>query len=587
MVLKKALIMAGAATLCTSQPAAAETSSYSYFSDRVAKTQVPDQLSSSERQFYTEVFGAIRAQNWARASELLDSRDKGALHEIARAELYLAASSPRVDMGPLLSLLNSAPELPHAERLAGLATKRGATILPDRPVTVQMASFAGVTRRGKPRSVSDGTVPSALASRIQERIVGDDPAGAAAILTDHIDTLSPSARTELQQRVAWSYYIENQDHEALALARAATIGGGGDWVGEAHWTIGLAGWRLGDCAAALQGFEGTAASAWNEEMRAAGYYWAARAATRCRRPDIVQANLRAASQYGETLYGVLAGEQLGLDGSKTLRAPDFSDADWKRLKDRPNVRRAIALGQIGESTLADQVLRHEAQIAGEGAHDPLLRLARDLSMPQTQMWLAHNGPQGSRPDAFARFPSPRWVPLDGWRVDPALVYAHTLQESNFRSDARSPADARGLMQVRPGTAQDMARARGQSLDTSALYQPTINLEYGQRYLEFLRDQPETQGLLPKIIAAYNAGPLPVSRWNYKVKDGGDPLLFIESIPYWETRAYVGIILRNYWMYEKQAGVVSKSAQGLAQGLWPRFPHAGGMELVRVGTVLNN
>lgn len=585
-MLKKALIIGGTALLLASQPAAAETSSYSYFSARVAKTQVPDQLSSSDRQYYGEVFAAIRAQNWTKASELLNSRDKGVLHEIARAELYLAANSPRVEMGPLLSLLNAAPELPHAERLASLATKRGATILPDRPSTVQMASFAGVTRRGKPRSVSDGSMPSTLAARIQDRIVADDPAGAAALLADQVDTLSPAARTELQQRVAWSYYIENQDVEALALAKAATTGGG-DWVGEAHWTAGLAGWRLGDCAAALQGFEGTAANAWNEEIRAAGYYWASRAATRCRRPDLVQANLRAASQYGETLYGVLAAEQLGMDTSKSMRAPDFSDNDWKRLKDRPNVRRAIALNEIGESTLADQVLRHEAQIAGEGAHDPLLRLARDLSMPQTQMWLAHNGPQGSRPDAFARFPSPRWVPVDGWRVDPALVYAHTLQESNFRSDARSPADARGLMQVRPGTAQDMARARGESFDAGALYKPAVNLEYGQRYLEFLRDKPETQGLLPKIIAAYNAGPLPVSRWNAEITDGGDPLLFIESIPYWETRAYVGIILRNYWMYEKQAGVVSKSAQGLAQGLWPRFPHAGGMELVRVGTVLNN
>ncbi len=233
------------------------------------------------------------------------------------------------------------------------------------------------------------------------------------------------------------------------------------------------------------------------------------------------------------------------------------------------------------------MLRHEAQIAGDSAHDCLLRLARDLSMPQTQMWLAQNGPQGSRPDSFARFPSPRWVPVEGWRVDPALVYAHTLQESNFRSDARSPADARGLMQVRPGTAQDMARARGQSLDASALYQPAVNLEYGQRYLEFLNTRPETQGLLPKIIAAYNAGPLPVSRWNEKVRDNGDPLLFIESIPYWETRAYVGIILRNYWMYEKQAGVNSKSATGLAQGMWPRFPHAGGIELVRLDTVQHN
>lgn len=584
-MIKKSFLIATAALATASQPAIAETSSYSYFSDRVAKTQVPEQLSSSERQFYSEVFGAIRGQNWARASELLDSRDKGLLHDIARAELFLAANSPRVEMGPLLSLLNSAPELPHAERLAGLATKRGATILPDRPMTVRMASFAGVTRRGKPRSVSDGTVPAALAATIQERIVADDPVGAATALNDYPDPLSVHARTELQQRVAWSYYIENRDEEALALAQTAA-GGAGDWVGEAHWTAGLAGWRLGNCAAAMQGFEGAAASAWNEELRAAGYYWASRAATRCRRPDLVQANLRAASQYGETLYGVLAGEQLGMS-ARAARAPDFTVSDWKRLKDRQNVRRAIALGQIGESTLADQVLRHEAQIAGDSAHEPLLRLARDLSMPQTQMWLAHNGPQGSRPDSFARFPSPRWVPLDGWRVDPALVYAHTLQESNFRSDARSPADARGLMQVRPGTAQDMARARGQALDASALYQPTINLEYGQRYLEFLRDRPETQGLLPKIIAAYNAGPLPVSRWNSKVKDGGDPLLFIESIPYWETRAYVGIILRNYWMYEKQAGVASKSAQGLAQGMWPRFPNASGIELVRVGTTYNN
>jgi len=584
-LLKKALIIAGGAALISCQPALAEDTSYSYFSTRIAKTQVPDLLSSADRQYYTEVFAAIRGQNWTKASELLDSREKGLLHDIARAELYLAASSPRVEMGPLLSLLNAAPELPHAERLATLATKRGATILPDRPQTVRMASFAGVTRRGKPRSVSDGTVPSSLAAKIQERIVADDPAGAAAALAEQADFLSPQARTELQQRVAWSYYLENRDQEALDMARAATLGSG-EWLGEAHWTAGLAAWRLGNCGAALQGFEGAAANAWNEEQRAAGYYWASRAATRCRRPDLVQANLRAASQYGETLYGVLAAEQLGL-ADASVRAPDFSDGDWKTLKDRPNIRRAIALGQIGESTLADQVLRHEAQIAGDSAHDALLRLARDLSMPQTQMWLAHNGPQGNRPDSFARFPSPRWVPMEGWRVDPALVYAHTLQESNFRSDARSPADARGLMQVRPGTAQDMARARGQSLDAGALYQPAVNLEYGQRYLEFLNTRPETQGLLPKIIAAYNAGPLPVSRWNEKVRDNGDPLLFIESIPYWETRAYVGIILRNYWMYEKQAGIASKSATGLAQGMWPRFPHAGGIELVRLDTVQHN
>ncbi len=143
-MLKKALIIAGGAALISCQPAMAEESSYSYFSSRMAKTQVPDLLSSSERDYYAQVFGAIRGQNWAKASELLDSRDKGVLHDIARAELFLAANSPRVEMGPLLSLLNAAPDLPHAERLAILATKRGATILPDRPQMVRHGEILAV-----------------------------------------------------------------------------------------------------------------------------------------------------------------------------------------------------------------------------------------------------------------------------------------------------------------------------------------------------------------------------------------------------------------------------------------------------------
>src|SRR3546814_8222832 len=76
----------------------------------------------------------------------------------------------------------------------------------------------------------------------------------------------------------------------------------------------------------------------------------------------------------------------------------------------------------------------------------------------------------------------------------------------------------------------------------------------------------TGGLLPKVMAAYNAGPVPVGRWNYEVHDNGDPLLFIESIPYYETRAYVTIVMRNYWMYQKQAGeeTSSLSSQSEAQ-----------------------
>ncbi len=165
-------------------------------------------------------------------------------------------------------------------------------------------------------------------------------------------------------------------------------------------------------------------------------------------------------------------------------------------------------------------------------------------------------------------------------MDRSLVFAHALQESQFRVNVTSPAGARGLMQVMPGTAAMLSRRRGEP-NVGALNNPAINLEYGQSFMEVVRDMPATGGLLPKVIAAYNAGPLPVSEWNAEPRNQADPLLYIESIPYWETRSYVTIILRNYWMYQLQAGEQTKSLDAMAQGMWPRFPGLSGPTAVRI------
>jgi soluble lytic murein transglycosylase-like protein len=111
--------------------------------------------------------------------------------------------------------------------------------------------------------------------------------------------------------------------------------------------------------------------------------------------------------------------------------------------------------------------------------------------------------------------------------------------------------------------------------------PQVNLAFGQTYLAQLSQSDATRGLLPKVIAAYNAGPAPIGRWNNEIRDSGDPLLWMESIPYWETRGYVAIVMRNYWMYERQAGGVSQSRVGLVQGLWPKFPGLAGAASVRI------
>jgi soluble lytic murein transglycosylase-like protein len=301
----------------------------------------------------------------------------------------------------------------------------------------------------------------------------------------------------------------------------------------------------------------------------------------CRHPERVQPRLRTAARLGETFYGMLAARALGLRTSQIPNSGTLARTDWRSVANLPNVRTALALAEIGDRDSASEVIRHQARIGEPRQHEALIQLAARLNLTGTQMWLAHNAPRGVSVDPLARYPVPDWQPPRGWRVDRALAFAHALQESNFRPDAVSPAGARGLMQVRPGTAGDLARWRGESSAGIQLNDPATNIEFGQSYLEYLRDLPGTGGLLPRVIAAYNAGPAPIAEWTAEGRGEGDPLLYIESIPYWETRGYVPIILRNYWVYEQRTGQSSTSRAALVQGLWPRFPGLPGAPAVRL------
>jgi soluble lytic murein transglycosylase-like protein len=236
----------------------------------------------------------------------------------------------------------------------------------------------------------------------------------------------------------------------------------------------------------------------------------------------------------------------------------------------PNVQRAMELTRIGEPVLAEELLRHQAKIGAPSEHHALIQLAKRLDLPAAQLWLANNGQWGARSDATDRYPNPSWRPLNGWRVDPALAYGHIVQESAFRRTAVSQAGAVGLMQVLPITAQLVSRNRGVPYTTTALTDPRYNLEYGQSFIEMMRGNPGTAGQLPRVIASYNAGPLPVGRWA-AINDKGDPLLWIESIPYWETRYYVPAVLRNMWVYQGLNNEQTTTLRSMAEHRWPTFP----------------
>ncbi len=536
----------------------------------VTPVPLPSVLNSGEQRHYRQLFAAIDEGRWVDVQTLLDTGPEKYLNDYARAEYYLAANSPKVELDALMSLLTRQPNLPQAAQLAKLAQKRGATTLPSLPSEQRFAYLGEAPRRVFNLQTTPDPVAASVSNQILSLIKNDDPAGAETVLNGVIGGMSPAAQTEWQYRIAWSYYIENDDGNARRLAETASRGTG-NWVAQANWAGGLAAWRQGDYASATAKFSLLPTLTSDQELQAAGHYWAARALVASGQPQQAGARLKSAMRLGETFYGLLATEALGVSPATQVNRQGADRNSLRRLQDQTNVRTAIALKEIDQTARADATLRYQARIGQAGDYPALIALARAMSLPSTQMYLAHYGPSGAPTDKFARYPAPDWQPEGGWRVDRSLVYAHALQESQFRTAVVSPAGATGLMQVRPGTAQDIARTRGITLRNGDLTKPSINMEYGQSYMEYLRDNGATGGLLPKVIAAYNAGPNPVARWNSEVRDNNDPLLFIESIPYWETRGYVGIVLRNYWMYQQQAGQSSRSMVEMAQGKWPKFP----------------
>ena len=514
------------------------------------------------------VFDAIRAGNWAAAQAGIDALPPGVLTPVAKAELYTAKGSPVVDLPRLQALLAEAPELPDADQIARLAITRGATAAPLVVPAKRVVSLGSAPRRFRARPVGGEPVADALRSQLDPLIKADDATAAEAAFVAQAQYLSADARAEAAQRVAWSYYAIRQDLHARRVADYWRQGASGEWGSQAAWVSGLASWRLGDCNSAARAFREVASTATQRELSAGGYYWAARAEQACRRPQAVQGLLKAAAASPESFYGLIARETLGTE----TRLPQPAPVATASVEALPNVRRAIELARIGERSLAERMLRHQARIGWPAEHAALVEIARRLDLAGAQYWLATNGQRGAQVAAAHRYPMPSWTPARGWRVDRKLAFAHAIQESNFQAGAVSPIGAVGLLQVRPGTASDMAEATGVPYSPAALYDPRYNLEFGQSYIERMRASRATGGQLPRVIASYNAGPLPVSRWA-ALPGQGDPLLWIESIPYWETRYYVPAVLRNLWVYEGLAQQETVSLKAIAQHRWPTVPAA--------------
>jgi soluble lytic murein transglycosylase len=186
--------------------------------------------------------------------------------------------------------------------------------------------------------------------------------------------------------------------------------------------------------------------------------------------------------------------------------------------------------------------------------------------------------QDGRRHDHALYPVPRWGLSEGTIVDRALLFALMRQESAFLIAAESASGARGLMQLMPTTAQQLAQRHGLVLvdntkkgrEADLLVEPETNIALAQHYLAALLDHEKIGRNLFLLAAAYNAGPGMVLRWPMRPEYQKDPLLFLESLPSRETRVFVQRIMTNYWIYRARLGQPTPDLDQLAAGKWPTY-----------------
>lgn len=403
-----------------------------------------------------------------------------------------------------------------------------------------------------PRDRQTRAAASDLALSVSVLLKTDDPARALGVVERalSIGTIDRVEGAQLESRIAAAYLYKADPRTALRLAHLS-LQIGGSVVPEAAWIAGLSSWVLGDYVRAAQYFAWVPNSAYaGPWLRSAGAYWTARALMREGRYQDVSGWLEVAARHPHSFYGLIATRALGVRFDFDWTVPPFSAAHLDVLKRYPGAVRALKLAQAGQMDMARIELALLDEDAAPVWREALAALAVTALKPASAMKVADilQTPQGGALD-MALYPVAPWQPTDGYRLDPALIHAFVRQESAFKPGAQNKTSgATGLLQLLPRT----ARAVDSGVKRTALSDPETSMALGQKYLETLLGR--TNGNLFETAIAYNAGSGNLAQWQRRFAGfGQDPLLFIELIPFRETRGYVERVMANYWIYSLRMG----------------------------------
>jgi len=293
-------------------------------------------------------------------------------------------------------------------------------------------------------------------------------------------------------------------------------------------------------------------------------YWLAQAGLRSgqvKPPSAPLQELAGKANY----YGFLAADELGLAYNICPREPDIGAMDIERIARIDGFARALELRKAGLenwatgewSLVAGRLQPLELKIAAALAN-------RENWHDRTIFALGNSGDL-----YFYEWRFPLLWEADIKReaaannLDPAWVYGTIRSESAMQVSARSPANALGLMQVTPATGKQVAKKHGLTWHGSAQLKTVAgNLPIGTAYMgDLLQDYKHNPVL---VSGAYNAGPNAVKRW-LNSRPLGEAAIWVETLPYFETRDYIPRVLAFTTLYDWRLG-------GTVKRISVRMPH---------------
>ena len=540
-------------------------------------------LSKTDEKRYRRVFELQKSGNLSVAKTIIQQLDNNILIGHVLAQKYLHPTAHRSTFKELTAWLKQYADHPDARRLYRLALKRRpkGKDFPNVPVpAVRSGHSVSTLEYKKPQIIGRNLQNnqreqlSKMQRTMRSRIRRGWPTGARAILTDnsHTNLASNAEFYFYQSRIAWSYYLHNKDELALTLSSSSAKQARRS-IPTSDWTAGLAAWRLARYEEALAHFielaKSSTASPW---LKSAGAYWASRVELKLGKPENVSHWLKLSIKQPRTFYGLLAMRALGLELAFDWNSSRLTKSDTQVLEKSDVAKRIQALAQIGQDKRAIQEI-HSLWTKGSLDQIKILpKLAGALGYVESQMKL---GKQLSILDGIKRdsalFPLPKWIPLDGYTIDRALVFALIRQESKFKAKSRSRRGALGLMQLMPRTAAFAAKRKKIVIgDKRAINDPVLNISLGQSYLEYLLTVDVIGDNFFFLLCAYNAGPGNLKKWLDKTNFNSDPLLFIESIRSRETRQFIKSVSANYWIYRSQLFQHIPSLDATVSGYWPKY-----------------